>query len=260
MGDFASIAAIVLLVLLGPWVLVWRGIYRRKRERAEDQEQVRDLVSRTYTPEGAVRALQAQRYSPSSPSGEGAAPQSSKDVAPVSPEPPLSCPAISFSSNASRNAEPSDLASPSGQLVRDPGALEGSSAPRPIPERPPIFAAVDSTPSLADRFKSSLDIEEMMGTNWLNKLGIIILVLGVAFFLAYQLKTLGPAGKVMVGFATAAVMLGAGVWFDRGLSYRVLARAGIGGGWALSFFTTYAMYHVPAAQVLSSQTVDLVLM
>jgi hypothetical protein len=33
-------------------------------------------------------------------------------------------------------------------------------------------------------------------TNWLNKLGIFILVLGVAFFLAYQLKILGPAGKV----------------------------------------------------------------
>ena len=99
-----------------------------------------------------------------------------------------------------------------------------------------------------------------MGTNWLNKLGIVILVLGVAFFLAYQLKTLGPAGKVLVGFMTAAVMLGAGVWFDRGERYRILARAGIGGGWALLFFTTFAMYHVPAAQVLTSQALDLVLM
>ena len=100
----------------------------------------------------------------------------------------------------------------------------------------------------------------MLGTNWLNKLGIVILVLGVAFFLAYQLKALGPAGKVLVGFVTAAVMLGAGIWFDRRERYRILARAGIGGGWALAFFTTYAMYHVPAAQVLSSQATDLVLM
>jgi hypothetical protein len=85
-------------------------------------------------------------------------------------------------------------------------------------------------------------------------------VLGIAFFLAYQLKTLGPAGKVLVGFATAGVMLGAGIWFDRGERYRILARAGIGGGWALAFFTTYALYHVPAAQVLTSQATDLVLM
>ena len=91
-------------------------------------------------------------------------------------------------------------------------------------------------------------------------MGITILVLGIAFFLAYQLKTLGPMGKVLVGLVTAGVMLAAGVWFERGDRYRILARAGIGGGWALLFFTTYAMYHVTAAQVLRSQLLDLVLM
>ncbi len=100
----------------------------------------------------------------------------------------------------------------------------------------------------------------MLGTNWLNKLGIVLLVLGVAFFLAYELKTFGPAGKVLVGYVTGAVMLGLGIWFERGERYRILARAGIGGGWALLFFTTYAMYHVPAAQILQSQPTDLILM
>ena len=79
-------------------------------------------------------------------------------------------------------------------------------------------------------------------------------MLGIASFLAYQLKTLGPAGKVLVGYVTSAIMLGIGVWFERLDRYRILARAGIGGGWALLFFTTYAMYHVPAAHVLPSQT------
>lgn len=100
----------------------------------------------------------------------------------------------------------------------------------------------------------------MLGTDWLNKLGIILLVLGIAFFLAYQLRTMGPAGKVLVGLVTSAVLLGAGIWFERGDRYRILARAAIGGGWALLFFTTYAMYHVPAAQVLDSQLLDMVLM
>ena len=100
----------------------------------------------------------------------------------------------------------------------------------------------------------------MLGTDWLNKLGIVLLVLGIAFFLAYQLRTMGPEGKVSVGFVTAAVMLGAGIWGERKDRYRILARAGIGGGWALLFFTTYAMYHVPAAHVLDSQPLDLVLM
>jgi hypothetical protein len=128
------------------------------------------------------------------------------------------------------------------------------------PPPQPAFAAREIDFSLGARLKSSFDVEEIVGTNWLNKLGIVILVLGIAFFLAYQLKTLGPAGKVLVGFVTAGVMLGAGIWFERGERYRILARAGIGGGWALSFFTTYAMYHVPAAQVLQSQAIDLMLM
>ena len=114
--------------------------------------------------------------------------------------------------------------------------------------------------SLFGRFESALDLEEALGTNWLNKLGISILVLGVAFFLAYQLKTLGPAGKVAVGYAISMTALGAGIWFERNERYRILARAGVGGGWALLFFTTYAMYHVEAARILSSQATDLVLM
>jgi hypothetical protein len=122
------------------------------------------------------------------------------------------------------------------------------------------FAEVQSEDSFARRLKSNLDIEETLGTNWLNKLGVSLLVLGIASFLAYQLKTLGPAGKVLVGYVTSAIMLGIGVWFERKDRYRILARAGIGGGWALLFFTTYAMYHVPAAHVVESQTVDLMLM
>ncbi len=85
-------------------------------------------------------------------------------------------------------------------------------------------------------------------------------MLGIAFFLAYKLPTLSPLGKVLVGYATSGAILGGGIWLERKDRYRILARAGVGGGWALLFFTTYALYHVPAAQVLRSQTVDLVLL
>lgn len=55
----------------------------------------------------------------------------------------------------------------------------------------------------------------MLGTDWLNKVGIAFVVLGIAFFLSYELKNIGPAGKVLVGFVTAAAMLGGGIWFER---------------------------------------------
>ena len=108
--------------------------------------------------------------------------------------------------------------------------------------------------------KSALDVEERLGTNWLNKLGIGLLVLGLAFLISYQLKNLGPAGKVLMGYALSGAMLALGIWFERKDRYRILARAGVGGGWALLFFTTYAMYFVPAAHVIESQLIDLVLL
>ncbi len=126
---------------------------------------------------------------------------------------------------------------------------------------PPSFATLAKpTTSVGERMKSILNIEEALGTNWLNKLGIIILVIGVALFLAYQVRELGPAGKVLVGYLVSGALLGAGIFFERRERWRILARAGIGGGWALLFFVTYAMHHVAAAQVIDSQAVDLVLL
>jgi len=236
MGDFVSIAAIVLLVLLGPWVLVWRVNSRRKRERAEDQKRWQELTSRTYALEQTVRALQAQL---SSPAAEEATPKTSESPVATSYASPFPSPSIVSPPPAPPVVEPSPSVRVAERWVTqktiEPATPYSSTAdqstspaPTPVtPLRPPGFATPESAPSLADRFKSSLDVEEMLGTNWLNKLGIVILVLGVAFFLAYQVKALGPAGKVLVGFVTAGVMLGAGIWFDRRERYRIPARARI---------------------------------
>ncbi len=89
----------------------------------------------------------------------------------------------------------------------------------------------------------------MLGTNWLSKLGITGLVLGIAFFLVYEMRELGPAGKVLVGYLSGIALLAAGVYFERVERYRLLARVGIAGAWPLLFFVTYAMYHVPAARI-----------
>jgi len=116
--------------------------------------------------------------------------------------------------------------------------------------RPPLNALGAPAPSIVQKAKLQLpDIEEALGTNWLSKLGITGLVLGVAFFLVYQMRTMGPGGKVMLGLFTGAAMLAAGIFFERMERYRLLARVGIAGGWPLLFFVTFAMYHVSAAKI-----------
>jgi hypothetical protein len=132
---------------------------------------------------------------------------------------------------------------------------------------PPVHAAAAfeapaaSSVNEAAQVRARLfSLEETLGANWLNKIGIAILVIGVAFFLAYKLQTWGPGGKVLCGFAVSIALLGGGVWIERKPTYRIFARGGIGGGWALAYFTTYAMYHLQAARIVDSLPVDLVLM
>lgn len=141
-----------------------------------------------------------------------------------------------------------------------------------MPATPPIAARVSvpasATPfrvpapkaTLRDHIKKVSALEELVGTNWLQKLGIVLLVLGIASFGIYELAALGSTGKVLVSAFAAIGMLGGGIFLERRERYQLLGRTGIGGGWALLFFTTYAMYHVAAMQVLHSLVLDSTLM
>ncbi len=128
---------------------------------------------------------------------------------------------------------------------------------------PPQIAAFRSSspkPTAQQRMKSVFALEETLGTNWLNKLGIIILVLGVALFGIYELGQLGPLGKVGLSFVVSLALLGDGIFLEKRERYQVLGHTLIGGGWALLFFTTYALNHVQAMRVMSSENTDLILM
>ena len=65
---------------------------------------------------------------------------------------------------------------------------------------------------MPESLRSALALEEILGTNWLNKIGVIILVLGVALFGIYELGQLGPFGKVGLSLAVAATLLGFARW------------------------------------------------
>lgn len=131
----------------------------------------------------------------------------------------------------------------------------------PSPPGPPLaapgFAPLEADrPSPAATAKRMLNFEEMLGTNWFSKLGVIGIVIGMALLMAREMSDMGPAGKVVALYTVGAAMLGAGIFFERRERWRILARAGMGGGWALLYFTTYAMNHFPAMRVLNSETID----
>ncbi len=180
------------------------------------------------------------------PPGRGFAPEPSAPPPPVAPkpvppEPPKAPPVV----------RPAPGAPP--QPPRPTGAPQAKSAPPPRPPAPP-------SPSFGEQARRAFDLEEKLGANWLGKLGVILVGLGIALYIAYLWDKIPAIGKVSLGYLSGGGMLGLGVWLERRDRYRIFARGLIGGGWALLFYTTYAMHHAAAAQVISSQTVDLVLM
>ncbi|MGD0891140.1 MAG: DUF2339 domain-containing protein [Terracidiphilus sp.] len=163
--------------------------------------------------------------------------------------------------------------SPPLPISVSPSAIPARPTPAPPPPLPPAPSrpVVESPkpptpepPAVSEEKASARErvfsLEQTLGANWLNKIGIAILVIGLAFFLAVKLQTWGPGGKVLCGYAVSIALLAGGVWLERKPTYRIFARGAIGGGWALAFFTTYAMHHISAAHVLESLAADLVLM
>jgi len=129
-------------------------------------------------------------------------------------------------------------------------------SPRPIP--PPLSPPPQAAHLSAREATSQL--EETLGKNWLNKLGIIALVIGISLFLAYKFPSLSNPEKVGLGYLISFVILGTGIYLERSDRYRIFARALIGGGWALTFFVTYAMHFVPYTRVIDTEAADLVLL
>lgn len=132
-----------------------------------------------------------------------------------------------------------------------------------VPSPPPVFASVDAGPprkTWAERLRTTLPLEELLGMNLFAKLGMVLLVLGFAFLGRMAMVAMGPAARDAVIYGVAAVLLGGGIWLENRERYRIVGRAGIGGGWALLFFTTYALNHVAPMRVLDSNTLDCIFM
>lgn len=268
----AVFAALILLfvVLVAPVMALVRarralGLAKKTDERTSqllarfdslerDIKQLQGLVARVYSLEQEFEKLKEAPVAKEAPAASvrAAGPPSPPAPRTAEPAPPPLPPELAKA--------PPALPPPRFEPAPKPPAAAPPKLVIPSPVPPPKFAVLEKpSPPLGERLKGLLNVEEKLGTNWLNKLGIIILVIGVALFLAYQVGE-SHLGRVLVGYLVSGALLGSCVYFERRERWRIFARAGIGGGWALLFFVTYAMYHVPAARVIDRQWVDLVLL
>jgi hypothetical protein len=124
----------------------------------------------------------------------------------------------------------------------------------PKPEPAPVATEDHSAePTLFHRLRSMVGDEGwevLVGGSILNKVGAIVLVIGIALFLSWSFAHVSAAVRASMALVTSAAILGAGVRTERRTPYRVFSRGLIGAGWAGLYASAYAIYAIPASRII----------
>lgn len=130
------------------------------------------------------------------------------------------------------------------------------------PEQETSLPEVQSAPQV-DALASSpikTDPELDFARNWLNKIGIAALALGVAFLVTYSFTYVGALAKILFGYAVAGGLFFFGFYLANKDQFRNYAKVLLAGAWGLVYFTTYAMHHFEASRIIASRELDFFLL
>jgi uncharacterized membrane protein len=135
-------------------------------------------------------------------------------------------------------------------------APETAPAPEPIPAAPaaaaprleaPPAVTRPPPPPLRRRPPATAirrEWEQILGRNWLARIGVLALIIGVGFFLkfAFDQNWLGPTARVILGVLAGIAMVGAG--YNWRIRYPTFAQALSGGGIALLYLSIFAAFNI----------------
>ena len=250
------LVGVLILVLLLRWAVLssrLRGIERVQAEQAaRSAARIRELTDRITALETSSAPIHVQTPEP--------VPLVAAVIQKTPPPLPLDRPVSRATCQfCGRLVEPGTAICACGAVL-DAARAAPPPLPRPMVEPRPVIAAIATPPpvpreNLGDRIRKQVGDQEweaMVGGNWLNKAGVLLLVIGIALLLGYEFARVGPFGRVAIGLGVSLTLLLAGVVIERKPAYSMFARGLIGGGWAALYFTTYAMHAVDAARVIDN--------
>ena len=96
--------------------------------------------------------------------------------------------------------------------------------------------------STKTKVQKTKEFEKIIGENWLNKIGIAVLVIGIGFFVKYAIDQnwIGEVGRVMIGISTGATLLGIAHFMRK--KYASFSSVLIGGGISTIYYTLTIAY------------------
>ena len=148
-----------------------------------------------------------------------------------------------------RPAPPVPAATPAEPAVAWTAALadQKSAAPPPVPPYPVV------PPAPVKRATNAASLESRIGSQWLNRIGIIAVLFGVSYFLKYAFENnwIGPAGRIAIGLiAGIAIVFWSEMFRSRGYKVFSYSLKAVGTGTLyLSLWAGFQLYHLFPASV-----------
>jgi uncharacterized membrane protein len=179
------LVTLLLLVLIGAPILAISAFFRVRRLSEQLQGvRLQDLIARLYSLEQRLTAVEKALSAGLSPAAQ-ALPRPAQEtprVVPAAPPTPVT-------------------------QVMPPV----SPAPPEVPATPPQISVFAAPPLRESQAKgtSAIDLETRIAGRWLNRIGILAVIVAVSFFLKYAFDNnwIGPSGRVAIGILLGAAML-----------------------------------------------------
>ena len=131
--------------------------------------------------------------------------------------------------------------------------LEKSLSSALVPPPPPFEEKEEiSTEKKEILPKEKINLEKTLGANWLTKIGVLALIIGIGFFLKYAIDKwgIGPTGRIIGSLIGGIVLIFLGEYFKE--KYPKYSQVLTGGGIAILYFSAFAAFNL-------YQLIDLIL-
>jgi len=141
---------------------------------------------------------------------------------------------------------PQQPAVPPTAAEAPPSAFAAESLPAEAPPEPTLhFSSFQSAPESS---RADLSLESRIGSQWFNRVGIVAVLIGMAWFLKFAIDNhwIGPVGRVLIGLLAGAGFI---VWSERfrahGYAVFSYSLKAVGSGTLyLSLWVAFQLYHL----------------